>query len=238
MFGATGYLEDYARFNQRVTGADSFWTFYPFQPYNAWRALGNAVLGSVEAPFLISEEAQRRVQEQLHVETDPVKQYAWQAAGNMRFSAHLFLDMGLGPIDDIAQRGAGLGRVLRVIEDPAGLPKVPRSGGRRGNETTREHIDRVRDEFLEANPDYQHVGGGRDRVTGADLPEEYLPPLDGGRRGASYPDLTFQGTNGERIRINTADTKLDGTLTPREQANFDRIFEQTGEPIIGVPKPR
>jgi hypothetical protein len=146
--------------------------------------------------------------------------------------------MGLGPIDDIAQRGAGLGRVLRVIEDPAGLPKVPRSGGRRGNETTREHIDRVRDEFLEANPDYQHVGGGRDRVTGADLPEEYLPPLDGGRRGASYPDLTFQGTNGERIRINTADTKLDGTLTPREQANFDRIFEQTGEPIIGVPKPR
>jgi hypothetical protein len=102
----------------------------------------------------------------------------------------------------------------------------------------RDHIDQVRDEFLDANPDHRHIAGGRDRITGADIPEEYLPPLDGGRRGGSYPDLTFDAPDGGRVRFNTTDTQVDGTLTLREEANFNRIFDQTGEPIIAVPKPR
>ncbi|REJ64954.1 MAG: RHS repeat-associated core domain-containing protein [Planctomycetota bacterium] len=122
--------------------------------------------------------------------------------------------------------------------NPSSFKGAPKKGGRRGNQATRDHLDEVRDEFLDANPDYQHVAGGRDRLTGAELPEEYLPPLDGGRRGGSYPDLTFQGPDGGRVRFNTTDTLADGTLTSTERINRDRIFEQTGEPIITVPKPR
>jgi hypothetical protein len=48
--------------------------------------------------------------------------------------------------------------------------------------------------------------------------------------------LTFEGPNGDRIRLNTVDTLLDGTMTTREYANFDRIFEQTGEPVIAIQK--
>ena len=112
------------------------------------------------------------------------------------------------------------------------------NAGRRGCDETRDELDKVRDDFLAANPDYRHIRGGRDAVTGKNIPEEYLPPLWGGRRGGSYPDLTFEGPNRERIRFNTVDALIDGTMTAREQANFDRIFEQTGEPVIAIPKAR
>lgn len=75
-------------------------------------------------------------------------------------------------------------------------------------------------------------------MTGAPLPEEYIPGAGGGRKGSSFPDLTFEGPDGSRIRINTVDTYVDGEMTTREQSNFDRIFDQTLEPIIAVPKPR
>ena len=110
-------------------------------------------------------------------------------------------------------------------------------GGRRGNQKTRDHIDQVRDEFMDANPDYKHVAGGRDRVTGAEIPEEFLPGPGGGRKGSSYPDLTFEAPDQSRLRINTTDTRSNGTMTPREEINFNRIFDQTNEPIISIPKP-
>ena len=91
---------------------------------------------------------------------------------------------------------------------------------------------------MEANPNYRHVAGGRNRVSGASLPEEYIPGPGGGRRGSSYPDLTFEAPDGSRIRINTVDTRSNGSMTAREQANFDRIFNQTSEPILAIPKPR
>ena len=118
-----------------------------------------------------------------------------------------------------------------------GVNNAPKTG-RRGNQSTRDHIDEVRDEFLDVNPDHRHIAGGRDRVTGAEVPEEYLPLLDVGRKGGSYSDLTFEGSDGSRIRINTTDARVDGTMTTRERINRDRIFEQTGEPIITIPKPR
>ena len=74
-------------------------------------------------------------------------------------------------------------------------------------------------------------------MTGAQRPEEYLPGPGGGRRGSSFSDLTFEAPDGSRLRINTVDADEMGVMTPREQRNFDRIYEQTGEPIIGVPKP-
>jgi hypothetical protein len=96
----------------------------------------------------------------------------------------------------------------------------------------------VRDEFLTANLTYKHVAGGNDRVTGMPLPEEYLPGPGGKVKGSSWPDLTFEAPDGSRIRINTVDTKINGAMDAREQRNFDRIFEQTWEPIIAVPKPK
>lgn len=110
--------------------------------------------------------------------------------------------------------------------------------GRRGSAKVRDHLDRVRDEFIDANPSYRHVAGGRDRVTGQPIPEEYIPGPGGGKKGSAYPDLTFEGQDGSRIRINTVDTDAIGDLTLREQQNFNKIFVLTEEPIIAIPKPR
>ncbi len=133
-------------------------------------------------------------------------------------------------------------RRCRAVAAKPAVPEIGfvqhRFGGRRGNPKTRDFLEQIRDKFLDANPEYRHVAGGRDRVTGAEIPEEYIPGPGGGRWGSSFPDLTFEGLNGGRIRINSTDTLVDGSMTSREQGNFDRIFDQTGEPIISVPKPR
>lgn len=112
-------------------------------------------------------------------------------------------------------------------------------GGRRGNAATRAHVDQVRDDFLAANPGWEHVAGGRSKATGVDLPEEYIKPIGGGKKGGSYPDLTFIGPKGEKFRINTADTYTGGGFTTREELNAERIFQDTGgEPIAMIPKPK
>jgi RHS repeat-associated protein len=132
-----------------------------------------------------------------------------------------------------------LEKVVDAADDlPSKKPNYGSGRGRRGSVETREHIDAERDRFLDANSEYRHVGGGTDRVTGAPVPEEYLPGPGGARRGSSYPDLTFEGPEGSRVRVNTVDTGAAGDLTKREQTNFDRIFEQTEEPIIAIPKPK
>jgi len=133
--------------------------------------------------------------------------------------------------------------LARAVPPPASVPTLPKpdygsGAGRRGSPETRAHIDAERDRFLEANPEYVHVRGGTDRATGAKVREEYLPGPGGGRRGSSYPDLTFEAPDGSRVRLNTVDTDAAGNMTTREQANFDRIFEQTLEPVIAIPKPK
>ncbi len=136
---------------------------------------------------------------------------------------------------------AGPGAVTPVETPTAGVEpqSTPGVRGRRGNPVTEAHLDQVRDDFLTANPNYVHVAGGRDAVTGARLPEEYIPSMSGGRTGASYPDLTFHGPNDAVVRINTADVRADGSLTSRELANFNRIFEQRpGDTIFAIPKPK
>jgi hypothetical protein len=150
---------------------------------------------------------------------------------------------GVSKVKELVKKYAALGKAKykdSILSNEVGEVVIyaPKRAGRRGNQATRDHIDQVRDDFLDTNPDYKHVAGGRDRVTGAELPEEYLPGPGGGRKGSSYPDLTFEGSEGSRIRINTTDSRVDGTMTPREQRNFDRIFDQTNEPIIGIPKPK
>ena len=49
--------------------------------------------------------------------------------------------------------------------------------------------------------------------------------------------MTFEATDQSRLRINTTDTRSNGATTLREEINFNRIFDQTNQPIISVPKP-
>ena len=120
--------------------------------------------------------------------------------------------------------------------------QCPGTGGRRGSDSTREHVDQVRDDFLAANPGWTHANGGTYASgpnKGLPVPEEYIPGPGGGRKGSSYPDLTFKGPNGETFRVNTADTNAGGAFTPREERNAERMFNNTnGEPISMIPKPR
>ena len=85
--------------------------------------------------------------------------------------------------------GAGTAAALGSGKGGSGGPRtclVPKSG-RRGNQTTGNQIDQVRDQFLNANQDYRHVAGGTDRVTGATVPEEYIPGPGGGVRAVHIP---------------------------------------------------
>lgn len=141
--------------------------------------------------------------------------------------------LNLGALDDIA---GAIGR--RLGGDIKGLAaKVPTNRGRRGSPATQAHLDDVRDDFLRANPEWRHVRGGTDAWTQVRLREEYISHPVTGRQGAAYPDLTFQGPSGDRIRINTVDVLASGDMTEREWTNFQKIFELTSEPIIAIPKP-
>jgi hypothetical protein len=125
--------------------------------------------------------------------------------------------------------------------DLGNLPAVAQrttNRGSRGMLSTRLHLDQVRDEFLAANPGYSHIAGGRDANTGLPLKEEYLAGPGNSRTGSARPDLTFEASNGAKLRINTYDSLSNGLPDAREQANIDRIFELTGgETVIGIPKP-
>ena len=108
--------------------------------------------------------------------------------------------------------------------------------GRRGTSATKDQLDEVKDEFLAQNPKSKHVAGGRDAITGQELPEEYIPGPFGSRKGSSFPDLTFEDQAGKRTRINTVDVGSNGQITPRELSAMNRIFKRTGEIIIGIFK--
>jgi hypothetical protein len=96
--------------------------------------------------------------------------------------------------------------------------------GRRGNAKTQADIDQQRDDILAKNPTWKHVAGGTDKSNGLPLKEKYLPPVGGGRKGSSYPDLTFEKPDGTFHHHNTTDTYADGiTETTREVANGIRI---------------
>lgn len=106
--------------------------------------------------------------------------------------------------------------------------KTKKSGGRLGGDETRAQNRAIADE-LEARG-YEITGGG-DRVK-----EEYLRPIDGGRKGGSYPDITAT-KDGRTLRVNTVDTKKSGAMTKREAENAARIRAQRPfEHLLIIPK--
>ena len=65
------------------------------------------------------------------------------------------------------------------------------------------------------------------------MSEEYLPNPTGGRKGGSYPDLTFESPDGSRIRFNTYDSNVNGLPSPREADAADRLFRNGGgSPVV------
>lgn len=101
------------------------------------------------------------------------------------------------------------------------------TGGRLGSASTRA---------LNFNIGTQLERQGSSIIGGAGrLPEEYLRPLNGGRIGGSYVDITAI-KNGEIIRINTVDTYKNGLPTLRELQNAERIKLQTGKYPTLIPK--
>jgi len=102
-------------------------------------------------------------------------------------------------------------------------------GGRLGNAKTRAQNKKVADE-LEGRGFEITGGGGR-------LPEEYIPPIGGGRKGGSFPDITAT-KGGKTLRVNTVDTrKKSGKMTTREATNAARIRKQKpGDHLLTIPK--
>jgi hypothetical protein len=104
----------------------------------------------------------------------------------------------------------------------------PTMGGRLGNAATREQVNNIANEL--ENRGYTITGGG------GRLPEEYLKPIGGGRKGGSFPDITAVRDN-TTVRINTVDTYKSGAPTLRELNNASRIRAQTpGDHLLLIPK--
>ena len=107
--------------------------------------------------------------------------------------------------------------------------KVPNPDGRKGNpRTVKTNID-ARD-IMVKEWKAGHTGG-------ANKPEEYIAPINGGRKGGNYLDLTFE-YQGRTIRINTVDTLKDGiTMTAREYRAAQSIMAKKPDDIfIAIPK--
>jgi hypothetical protein len=114
----------------------------------------------------------------------------------------------------------GLTNVGNIVED------------RRETEETKAQHDDIRDWFYETHdPNDWDQYGGRDRLTGKEKPEYYIPgpagdftredghtPADG-RKGSRRPDLTFiNKKTGQKIHFQTADVDKNDQVAPRERA--------------------
>lgn len=138
--------------------------------------------------------------------------------------------------ETVVTYGAGAGtqmvNSMKVQETPSSgqsSSSNTTSGGRLGNDATRKQNSEIA-EYLKGEG-YEITGGG------GLTKEEYLPSLDGGRKGSNYVDITAT-KNGETIRINTVDTYANGTPTTREQNAAQMINSKTPNDrnIILIPK--
>ncbi len=122
------------------------------------------------------------------------------------------------------------GDLRKIKKATSKASDAKKTGGRLGNAETRAHNSAIADE-LESRGYEITDGGGR-------FPEEYLPPIGGGRKGGSYPDITAKRLeDGRIIRINTVDTRKSGKMTTREATNAARIRTQKpNDHLVIIPK--
>jgi hypothetical protein len=104
------------------------------------------------------------------------------------------------------------------------------TGGRLGSASTRAQTEAIATE-LESRG-YTITGGGGRRA------EEFLKPLEGGRKGGSFLDITATHPEYGTLRINTVDVCKNGLPTIRELTNATRIRTQIapGEHLLLISK--
>jgi RHS repeat-associated protein len=107
-------------------------------------------------------------------------------------------------------------------------PRIPNNPwGGRGKPATRAQHDDLRDELMDANPGWKHVAGGRDRSTGAELPEVR-------EANGRFADLKFEMEDGSPVFVQTVTTYKNGAMIMEEfEAAHD--LSKLGL-VITVPK--
>lgn len=131
------------------------------------------------------------------------------------------------------------------------IEKLSTINERNETDRTRAQIDAIRDLILARHPDWTHIGGGRDKGTGKDLPEYRLPGPGQAwkdvygwgdtRPGSSFIDLTFETPSGRLVHIQTVDANKNGIPSDRELRAFKRISEYhapnyPGADVYLIPK--
>jgi len=142
--------------------------------------------------------------------------------------------------DDQAGYGVVAGGTPVLVHnnnDPCSVVSgVVSMGGRRGSAVVRNQLDQVRDDLLNANPDWDHVAGGRVAGSGAKLPEQaVVNPANPSQW--RFPDLTFRLPDGSPFYVNTVDTYASGAATIREFEAAVDINLWGGGPVLMIPKP-
>lgn len=133
--------------------------------------------------------------------------------------------LAAGAVSKVSKLGT-ISKSTNAVDDV--VSSGTKRGGRLGNSKTRAQNSAVADE-LEARG-YEITGGG------GRLPEEYLPPIGGGRKGGSYPDITAT-KDGRTLRVNTVDIRKNGNMTTREATNAARIRAQKpNDHLLTIPK--
>ncbi len=117
---------------------------------------------------------------------------------------------------------------------------------RKGNETTRKELEKVRD-YFEKVLGWKHTDGGRygsrhESVTsgkkkvGDELEEYRVPGHFGSLKGGRFSDLTFEDRNGRIVHVQTVDVDKNGKPTQRELDAAEAIRRATGHSILLIPK--
>jgi RHS repeat-associated protein len=142
----------------------------------------------------------------------------------------------LGTLDAIQKRNAPLALYRGILTflgargflREQGVPRPP--GGRLGNPATRAQIADIAQQLIDQG--WEIIGGG------GRLPEEYLPPINGGgTKGSNFVDITARNpATGQVIRIQTVDTYSNGMPTEYEAAAAALISAKTNDPVIMLPK--
>ena len=118
-----------------------------------------------------------------------------------------------------------------------GKPRIPRNPfGSRGKPSTVAQLNDLRDQYLDANPDWVHTKGGNDRNTGDPLPEQRIyHPQD--KSTWWQPDLTFLLPDGSNFYVNTVDTLSDGVTPDLRETVAAWFIGRFGDgPIVLYPK--
>jgi hypothetical protein len=147
-------------------------------------------------------------------------------------------DMGL--TDNQVTKARGLARKTSADpSDPSGPKLLAKSKhpGCRGTDENKDDLDNERDKIMADHPNWKHLHGGRDAVTGEDKPEKAVNGPNGEK---VLPDLTFKKGNGRMHYHQQVSTTADGeTPDSREQGNLDTLedIKKPGDTISHSPKP-